>query len=378
VREAALNRLAEIDPKSKEVEKAMLMAIQDQSALIRKTAVNLLSTRSPDSVPFAGVFRTVLRDPDAEVRSAAFQALGRIGLDHPSATVALCEALRNPATHEIARSAIARMHYWPSHSGSAPAQFRVLAAAVAPLVQAMRHDDARTAGTIATLLFRTIDSWDRASSVVPEALRTSLPPILVRLQKREPEFRRHVLIYLLTQNPKQLYMLLVRELANQTSDPARSAARATKRTVWTSALESLEGRVRAGYPQIRRTWLIQCLPKDLVEATLPEICQGLADEDEDVRFEAFGALTYDRSLLASSDAVRRGVVAGLGKALQDPDPGVREWAVTSIADLRPIHADSVPALRQTLSIEQVPSIRSRIDALLRQIDPKASEPGARP
>ena len=109
VRRAILSALVAIEPASDRVAKARLEAMSDPDPETRRAAV--LGLGSPDPLSFISLLRQAAGDHDAGVRIEAIRMLSQIGLKHPDAVPALCQALADPATRNEARIAISHLDW---------------------------------------------------------------------------------------------------------------------------------------------------------------------------------------------------------------------------------------------------------------------------
>jgi HEAT repeat protein len=345
VREEAFNSVWLISPNTEQVTQARLLALRDRSATIRKTAMYCLWTAPSDPAPFVATFRAFLHDPDAAVRNEAIQGLRRIGLRQPTAMEGLCDALADRGTHDGAREAIAQMYFFPTVISSAAA------AAIPPLVQAMKNGDAATAGIISALLCKTEAEWDLKKTEVPQSLRDSQKEILARVREHDRRFRRYVLGAELVELPNEDRIALIGELAEEIRSRARADAQRARDDSWRAALENLRARTQRGETRPQTKLLVEMLPADLVHTFVPEICAALDDEDASLRIVTLSVVGYllrgeQRSLLASSPAAMESVVHAFCLALSDHTPWVNQWA--------------------GLLIQQFPAIRSEVEARLHQ------------
>src|SRR5262249_41118152 len=155
----------------------------------------------------------------------------------------------------------------------------------------MGRSDSRTDGAIAAFCCHAIAHLDVEDSPVPEALRKTVPLILTKLRNCDRVFRRHVLITLLEESPKELLMPLVGDLLLTQAEYGTGHRSPRTRRALNSSLASLIARIGSSDSPAPQTMLITFLPDELIECLLPEISAALTDEDEDLRSRAMSMVS---------------------------------------------------------------------------------------
>ncbi len=372
VRQAILRLLVAIEPKSERVLQAKLSAFRDVSADLRRAAVSLL--RSPDPVPFLGVFKEAVSDQDAGVREEAMRGLSQIGLSLPGAIPALCEALMDPRTHDAAIKAIGQVSAragWKRPGDTAATLALALDAAVPALTGAIVSDDPHTCGVVAVLLCQLIYVSEIENPPVPPILRAAADSLRGRLRHCDPVLRRYVLMTLLEENPTELLTPVIGDLLEEEHDPAFEPAGTANRAARRATIASLIARARARDPLIRRQLHINLLPKDILQSLMPKVRAALADENEDLRLQALLVISNLRSDLRSglkSAAVEtRSIVSALEIALTDRFPAVRELAAIILAELGPAARESRRAIQDAIANEHESTVRARMEEALQKL-----------
>jgi len=377
VRQAILRLLVEIDTEPDRVLQAKLLATRDVSADLRKAGLSSLhppTFRSPDPVPFLGVFQEALRDQNADVRAEAMRGLSDIGLSHPGAIPSLCDALRDARTRDAAVKALGQVTleaFWRPPGERNAALALALNAAVPALTRAMECDDPQTCRVVASLLCQLISVSEIENAPVPPILRAAADSLRARLRHPDPVLRQYVLMTLLDRIPTELLTPVFSDLLEEENDPALEPASTADRSARRAAVASLIASAQARDLLIRRQSLINMLPEEIVRFLIPRICAALADENEDLRLQSLMVISHfcsnQKSGPKSASARTRRIVSALEIALTDRVSDIRELAAISLAELGPAASDSEPALHDAIANEHVSTVRARMEAALRQL-----------
>jgi hypothetical protein len=175
-------------------------------------------------------------------------------------------------------------------------------------------------------------------------------------------------------------MPLVRELVDGL--PIEAKDKSPGGGAWKAHLTDLTARIRAGDRGARAKMLGGTLHEDLMAALVPEICLAMTDDDENLRNETLlilyvpppmseGLINDHRAILASSSVARQLVVSAIGAALKERLPDYRSLAADGLGELGSLAIDARTALRDAISREPYPFVRSRMEAALRRIGDEA-------
>lgn len=283
-------------------------------------AIKALARFGPVAAEAAPDLIDILNDasrPDA-VRLVAVEALGRIGLAHPQALLALIETLRfegqqaggpDEAAAAFERRVAAAEVLSLSRGGAAPAVPALMRAA-ADDSERLRHAAAATLGAIgpaadpALLVLADLVIFDesahvrdRAAIALAEIGPASIPALQMLLRDEDPEVRWRAADALRRLGPPALPAI----------DDLRQAAADSSPTVRISALEAV--------------WAVA---EDA--ALVPAVVSELAGEDRSVRVRA-------SDILVQMGAAASSAIPELERLTQDERPYVRQAARRTLAKL---------------------------------------------
>jgi HEAT repeat protein len=307
-RAAALAGLRIITPRTAEVNKALLTALQDADADVRSAGVEAIGAGSMAAELVPSLVAQVQSD---KFREAAIATLGQIG---PSAKDAV------PALVAVLRSADV-----PARKASAAALVRIGEPASTALVALLRDPDASIRRVAAESLDRILIIGGR---IPGPAAQSAIAPLVAALQSADPQFADAAVDILLRIGNDALSELL--------KAPRDKSGRFSPRIAFV-----LEG--------IAPT----------TDGLVPALVAALRDKDVDVRMNAIRALAR----------VRERALPELIATLKDPDAETRHLCGASLSMMGPAAKPAGPALVELLKSE---TDHVWAGEFLLQIDPKAA------
>lgn len=166
----ALGQIGEVDPSTRRILRDLVEDKQPVSPMLRRAAIVALWRIGPEASLAPTLIRLLKDDPDWEVRRAAIDALGHIGLKAIDAVPQLREFLKQPAPWQVRRSAADALRMILARPGPADAGKVVSADVEKDLVDALLEDrdwEVRRAAAYAVVL---IGPSEESSEPLVEAL----------------------------------------------------------------------------------------------------------------------------------------------------------------------------------------------------------------
>ncbi len=277
VRILAAEALARVDAENQQAVPILVAALKEPAADIRKAATEALGNLGTTAGTAFPALVAVLSDMDPRVRRGAVAALGRISSPSEAAISALSVALKDP--EPIVRGAAMNALGW----------FGTKARAAAPLlVLALEDADDTLRWTAASALVRVDRTAARAATpIFIQALRGTDSRVrwhaLVQLMKLDRETNRTVPVSLLIQalkDPDTGVRGMAAWVLGEIGPKAEDAA-----PVLTEMLSNRDGWVRS----MAAPSLVKILGRKAT-AAVPDLIEGLQDEDEETRRDSLVAL----------------------------------------------------------------------------------------
>lgn len=321
---AVVQKLAQSD--SADTVEPLVFALNDRESVVRIAAARALGKFQSQNPQLTGLLGQLLHDPLSEIRATAATALGQSGDPAQAKLLADLQQDQDPTVQQAAQLALEQLGGTPveARTKTTGATVSLGAAAVDPLVEALRYGSPAEQVKAARLLGRSEAKWAKTA-------------LVNALQKDDPALLIEILGALARPGDDAVLKPLERMLNNSNPNVRSAAVAAVAGCGQRQAVSALLRKLKDASWEVRQA-VVKALGQLGDPETVEAIAALLVDKDRDVRESAVEAL---------ANIGDRRALPHLVLALIDPESTVRSVAAAALRKIDR-HWNKDPAIRLVL------------------------------